>query len=246
MAVVAGRSYPRLGALHTKSASAALAVGTTAGALLKWTPPLDPNEDVGAVVRGPRADLLVVADAHFGCEASELAVGHVLAALGDDPPPADLSPESLTALVFGTGIAVQHGTSLPECPHPDSRTTLALALVTPDAVQWATFGDSYVLTVHEGVAARLDTPRNAYLGHAFGVEEITALMSSGRAERRPGEAVVLASDGLESIEPVLPEMAAFVSHSIDHAYGAGLVVEGILELALQYQTADATTVAVAI
>jgi hypothetical protein len=213
--------------------------------MLKWRPPLDPNEDVGAVVQGPRANLLVVADAHFGCEASELAVSCVLAALGDDPPPANLSADDLASVVYTAGVEVQSGTGLADSPHPNSRTTLALALVTDDSVQWATFGDSHVLVFARGETRRLDTPRAAYLGQAFELDEIRALMSHGRVPHEGG-LVLVATDGLDAVAPILSELAEAAQQSVENGYGAGMIVEDILTAALECEAADATTVAVAI
>ena len=109
-------------------------------------PTVDRNEDVGAIVRGSRADLLIVADGHFGHEASELAVTTCWKRSATIPPPADLVDEELVALFFDAGVAVQRETGRPGCPHPDSRTTLALALVADDVVQWAALGDSCVVS----------------------------------------------------------------------------------------------------
>jgi serine/threonine protein phosphatase PrpC len=245
-AVLNGREHPRLGGVAVRSAAATLAVGMTAGAMSKFIPPTDPNEDAGAVVHGSRADLLVVADAHFGSEASEIAVGHVLAALGDDPPPADLSPADLVALVFGAGVAIQQWAVEPACPNPDSATTLALALVTEHVAQWASFGDSCVIVTAGDEGRRLDTPERAYLGQAFEVEEIEKLLTHGHYERRPGDCVVIGTDGLaDAIEPGWSTMASLVSAYVERSYGGVAIVESLIDLALQRESADAVTVAVA-
>jgi serine/threonine protein phosphatase PrpC len=246
-AVLNGREHPHLGGVAVKSAAATVAVGMTAGALPKFIPPTDPNEDAGAVVHGGRADLLVVADAHFGSEACELAVGHVLAALGEDPPPADVSAADLAALVYGAGIAVQQWAMDPACPNPDSASTLALALVTDDVAQWASFGDSCVVVTYGDEGRRLDTPARAYLGQGFEIEEIDKLLTHGRYERRPGDCVVVGTDGLvDAIEPAWSTMASLVSAYVERSYGAAAIVESLIDLALQRESADAVTVAVAI
>jgi serine/threonine protein phosphatase PrpC len=245
-AVLQGRDHPRLGGVAVKSAAATLAVGMTAGAMPKFIPPTDPNEDAGAVVHGRRADLLVVADAHFGSEAAELALGHVLARLGDDPPPADLPADDLVALAFGAGVAIQRWAADPTCPNPGSATTLALALVTEDAVQWASFGDSCVVVTCGDEGKRLDTPERAYLGQSFELEEVQRLLTHGRHERRAGDCIVVATDGLaDAIEPAWPTMASLVSAYVERSYGAAAIAESLIDLTLQREAADAVTVAVA-
>jgi serine/threonine protein phosphatase PrpC len=245
-AVLQGRDHPHLGGVAVKSAAATLAVGMTAGALPKFIPPTDPNEDAGAVVHGPRADLLVVADAHFGSDAAEIALGHVLAVLGEDPPPANLAADELVALAHGAGAAVQRWAADPACPNPASATTLALALVTDETAQWASFGDSCVVVTHGDDGRRLDTPERAYLGQAFEIDEVQKLLGHGRYERRPGDCVVVATDGLsDAIEPAWPTMAALLSAYVERAYGAAAIAESLIDLALRRESADAVTVAVA-
>jgi serine/threonine protein phosphatase PrpC len=218
----------------------------TAGAAAKRSPPVEPNEDAGAIVGGPRADLLVVADAHFGALASELAVARVLETVGDDPPPADLAPVELAQLVFEAGRAVDHGRSAPGCPTPETATTIAIALVTERRVQWASFGDSCIVVTHGEEGRRLDASRRVYLGQAFELEEIGELMSHGTYERREGDCIVLATDGLtDVIAPEWSTMAVLVSTYVERAYGAGAIVESLVDLALQRGSADAVTVAVA-
>ena len=218
----------------------------TAGAQAKLVPPVDPNEDVAAIVAGSRADLLVVADGHFGVLASELAVASVLASIGGDPPPADLQAGELAAVVFEAGEAVRHGRSAPGCSSPETATTIALALVTDRLVQWAAFGDSCIVATDGEEGRRLDTSQRAYLGQSFGLDEIEALMSHGRYERRPGDCIVVATDGLaDVIEPEWSAMAVLVSAYVERAYGASAIAESIIELALERGAADAVTVAVA-
>ena len=245
-AVLNGRRHPQLGAVAVRSVSPTLGVGMTAGALTKVIPPVEPNEDAGAIVGGPRADLLVVADAHFGALAGEIAVGHVLAAIGDDPPPADLPPAELVGLVFEAGVAVRQATTVPGCPTPESATTLAFALVTETEMQWASFGDSCIVVTCADEGRRLDTSRRAYLGQSFDAGEVEELMSHGRYERRDGDCIIVATDGLaDVISPSWSTMAVLVSAYVERTYGAGAIVESLIDLALQRESADAVTVAVA-
>jgi serine/threonine protein phosphatase PrpC len=244
--VLRGRDHPRLGAKTVARIGPWLAVAMSAGARAKALPAVDPNEDVGAVVRGSRADLLVVADGHFGREASELAVDHVLDAIGDNPPPADLSDNDLVTIFFDAGVAVQREISRHGCTHPDSRTTLALALVADDAVQWAAIGDSCVVLASTAGGARLDVPRNTYLGYRFGVTEVAAALTRGRAAWNSGNCLVLATDGLVDAVAVDDlDVAAVVSRELERAADAARAAETLLHLALAEEADDAVTIAVA-
>lgn len=245
--VLRGRDHPRLGAYAVGRVGTSLAVGISAGATAKPSPALDANEDVGAAVKGARADLLVVADGHFGCEASELAVDHVLAALGEDPPPADLSDEQLVAIFFDAGVAVQRETTRVGVQHPDSRTTLAFALVADDAVQWAAIGDSCVVVAGNDGGARLDVPRSAYLGDRFGFTDVAATLTRGRCARSSIDCLVLATDGfVDCLVPDGVDVAAIVSGELGSARDAGQIAEALVTLALRQRAGDAVTIAVAL
>jgi serine/threonine protein phosphatase PrpC len=207
---------------------------------------VDGNEDVGAIVRGSRAELLIVADGHFGHEASELAVHHVLEALGDDLPPADLVDEELVALFFDAGVAVQHETGRFGCPHPESRTTLALALVTDEVVQWAALGDSCVMIAAGDSGVRLDAPRSAYLGSRFHVADVAAAMTRGRVARTASDALVLATDGLvDALGVADMDLATAVLRELGGLVDAERLADSLVQLALEYEAEDAVTVAVA-
>ena len=244
--VLRGRDHPGLGAKTIARIGPSLAVAMTAGVRPKAPPAVDPNEDMGAVVRGPRADLLVVADGHFGREASELAVDHVLDAIGDDPPPADLTDDELVTVFFDAGVAVQRELGRPGCPHPESRTTLTLALVADDAVQWAAIGDSCVVLASTAGGARLDEPRNTYLGYRFSFTEVAAALTRGRAAWNSGNCLVLATDGLvDALAVGELDVAAVVSRELGSAADAARAAETLLHLAVAEEADDAVTIAVA-
>ena len=244
-AVLNGRDHPRLRGLAAKSVNATTAIGMTAGAFAKPIPPVDPNEDAGAIVSGPRADLLVVADAHFGCRASEIAVAHVLGVLGHDPPPANLSRDQLVNAVFEAGSAVASATT-PGDVQSDSATTLAFALVTETEVQWASLGDSAVIVMQDGEPLRLDVSRPTYLGQWFGHDEIAELVSLGQHTRHEGDCVILATDGfVDAMRDDWAEATALVRSHIESSYGARAIAEGLIGLALHREVEDAVTIAIA-
>jgi serine/threonine protein phosphatase PrpC len=218
----------------------------SAGALPKSPPALDPNEDVGAVVHGARGLMLVVADGHYGREASEVVVGHVLHSLGDDPPAADLSDDELVRLFFDAGVAVQRETTRPDARHPYSCTTLALVLVADGFVEWASFGDSCVLMATSGSGARLDTPRNVYLGQRFTIADISGALGRGRHPVVGDSCVVLATDGLtDSLARAATDPIAALSQEVRTARAARDIAEGLLDQALRLGARDAVSVAVA-
>jgi serine/threonine protein phosphatase PrpC len=246
-AIVRGHDHPALGTSSVTALAASLAIGISAGARAKTSPTAAPNEDAGAVARGSRADLLVVADGHFGTEASELVVDHVLRAIGEDPPPADLTDEDLVALFYAAGIAVQRETTRPGCPHPHSRSTLAIALVASDLVQWAAIGDSCVVVATGDGGTRLDAPRPAYLGHHFTAADVAGALSRGRTPRVSRTCVVLATDGLvQGLEEGGAEVAASVGTDARDAAAATDVAQALLGRALGNGVRDAVTVAVAL
>jgi serine/threonine protein phosphatase PrpC len=240
--VLLGSAHQLHGAIGVSSLGGTLAVATSAGAVAKAAAPLEPNEDAGAVVRGPRADLLVVADAHHGALASQIAVEGIAAAVGDDPPPADLPDHALEAMVYEVGLAIRDNTSLGQTARP-SRTTLAFALVTPDAVQWASFGDSVVFVGDATGVAELASRRSAYLGHGFVRAEMAAFLDRGRRSRSDSEYVMLATDGLWSLgEARLESLVVDVLGRGDDAAGSA---RGIVSAALAAGVDDAVTVAIA-
>lgn len=243
-AVLRGRDHERSRTVAGASVGPSLAVAMSAGSVVGTRQSVDPNEDVAAVVRGPRAELLVVADGHFGHEASELVVDHLLETLGDDPPPADLSDDELVALFYDAGLAVQHETGRPGFPHPDSRTTLAFALASDDAVQWAALGDSCVVLASTGSAVRVDAPRSAYLGSRFGLADVAAALTRGCEPR--SDALVLATDGLvDALGADDEELTAAVRRELRRGARGERLAQRLVDLALERGAADAVTVAVA-
>jgi serine/threonine protein phosphatase PrpC len=244
--VLRGRDHPTLGQHVIVDIERSLALAMSAGAQ-SGDATIGRNEDVGAIVVGPRASLLVVADGHFGCEASELAVEFVLTALSADPPPADISDEELVTVFFDAGVAVQRETAHVAHGRPESRTTLALALVSRDAVQWAALGDSCVLVTSQDDGGRLDVPRSAYLGQRFGISEMAAAMTRGRCRRDDVAGLVLATDGL--VDSLGREMLDILSGMLSEPPQRGLagqVAERLVMAALRRRATDALTVAVAL
>jgi hypothetical protein len=103
-----GKDHPELGAIAVSAVSPSLAIATSAGARPKLSRIVERNEDACAVARGPRAELLAVADAHYGSTAARRAVEVVLDAFAGNVPPANLPSAELERIVFEVGSAIAH------------------------------------------------------------------------------------------------------------------------------------------
>lgn len=204
--VLWGRDHTELGEVAVRAPVPGAAVALSRGALPKVYHYVDPNEDAVALAAGGRATLAVVADGHGGIEASEAAVSHMSQRLADDPPPADLTDETLLALFHEAGEAAM--TAAYDGPQqPDSSTTLAMALVTADRLQWASYGDSAVFAGDLGHVLRLDRPLHRFLGYSISFEEMRDELSWGTYARPGGAWVVLATDGFTDYVGTEPEEA---------------------------------------
>jgi serine/threonine protein phosphatase PrpC len=241
--ILRGRDNRLFGALAVAEIGRSLAVAMTAAVVT--TSATSENEDVGAVVSGPRANLLVIADGHFGSSASEIAVERVLATIGDDPPPADLSDDEVVSIFVEAEIAVQRETTQVGSSHPNSRTTLALALVTEDIVQWAALGDSCVVAAAPSAGSRLDAPRSAYLGSRFSVADVAAVLTRGRFPRRRDDWIVLATDGFTDSVGSEQDAGAVVCSELRNHEEAAALAEELIALAIRHRAEDAVTIAVA-
>jgi serine/threonine protein phosphatase PrpC len=243
-AVLLGRDHPAYGEIAVRSVGEHLAVATTAGVGSTKAPFPDPNEDAAAVVRGARADLLVVADAHHGGLAARIAVERVISALGTDPPPADLADHELEALVYELGHAIGDANATHAVHAPANMTTLAFALVAPGAVQWASFGDSLVVIGARDAIRSVATPRATYLGSGFVRAEISSLLERDVCRRRHDDYVVLATDGVDAAPGADPE--ELIREAVGPQNDAAACAHAILAQTLAGGGADAASVAVAV
>ncbi len=178
----------------------------------------DANEDVAAaLVQGDRL-LLVVADGHTGRESSETAVRSVLhwASRG---LPDTIDDNQLVDLFDAAGRAVLQVTSDPGCPHPDSRTTLIVALLAEGHLHWASMGDSGIFVAGPEGVGRLDRPRNRYVGFPMSRREVAKRVDRGHRPIGPDHVVVLASDGVIDFVPD-PEVAVHEALGADRLAGA--------------------------
>lgn len=241
--VLWGDDHPELGEQRVEALGDDAAAGITAGARPKGYAHVDPNEDVVAVVRGEHGTLLVCADGHNGATASRLAVEEVLRRLGDEPPPADLDDAALVSMWHAAGETIQRVTGERGHPHPESRTTLLVALIGNGRLQWAAMGDSLLALVdRNGVARRLDTPRHHFVGWPMSPTAVAQRLRRGRAELGPDEWVVLVTDGFSDFvpQPALGSIAAMAAG----APHARAVAQRLRDTALSAGAGDNVAVAV--
>ena len=186
---------------------AAIAEGHAAVALSRGGAPKayahkDPNEDGTAFARADGGYLLVVADAHGGHEAAEIAVDLLIERFAPEwtassdplPPWPELARRAAGQAHAAILDRAARGGNL------ESRTTLAFALVRPreDWLAWASVGDSHVFRVDAAETAELPPPGQEPV-HFLGSPSHTLETLEIRIDSQPlgaTRALVLVTDGL--------------------------------------------------
>lgn len=238
-AVLWGKDHVAPGDIIVESPAPGVAVGMTRGLHPKAWRYTDPNEDAVAVVVGRRATLMVVADGHNGWASTEAAMAAVLAAFGDDPPPADLSDEQLSEIFWTAHGAILDVTQPHEAEHPDSRTTLVIALVAGSRLQWGSVGDSSVYAASRASDGRLNRRQNRFLGYAgMPRRGLAMLLDQGVERLADHEWVVLASDGFSDFARPFPTQL-FTTEA-----DAAQLARGMIEAAFDGGAGDNVAVAV--
>lgn len=204
LAALWGPDHEELGEVATASAAHA-AIALTRGRFQKLYSYLDPNEDMAAIVAGPRSTLLVVADGHNGALAARTATEEVLANFGEDPPTEvheDEWPE-----IFGRINDRVLGALQVPSPQPASRTVLLVAIVSRLTVSWASLGDAALVIAAPGEdrGRQLNRELTRFVGYPMSARVLDNLVQRGRNRVGAGEYVVLATDGLsEFLGPQRP------------------------------------------
>lgn len=190
-----GPEHLHHGQTATATIGADVAIGIDRGRHPKAYPHTDPNEDVvAAVVDGDRA-LLVVADGHRGQDAAVVAVEAVLRWAADGLP-AELDRHAAVDLVHEVNRQVMVAVRDVGCANPESRTTLALALVVGPRCWWASMGDSAVFAGTAGAVRRLGKDRSRFIGWPMHHRDVRFALQHGRHDLAADDAVVVCSDGL--------------------------------------------------
>lgn len=192
--VLDGRTLVDLGRRRLEALDRDVAAGSTRGARPKSYAATDPNEDSVRVFRAQGATVLLVADGHNGESSSRIACDVLAETLATDPDGID-SDEGLVELLHIVNEQVIERTALID--QPESRTTLALAVVRGDRVRWASMGDSLVAIADpDGTVRRLGTPRHRFLGWPMDEDDVRAAVDRGHETLAKDGWLVLASDGL--------------------------------------------------
>ena len=207
---------------------AAIAEGHAAVALSRGGTPKvyahkDPNEDGAAFDRGDGGYLLVVADAHGGHEAAEIAIDLVIerfapewtASSGPLLPWPELARRAAGQAHAAILDRAARGGNL------ESRTTLAFALVRPreDLLAWASVGDSHVFRVDAAEAIELSPPGPEpvrFLGSPSRTLETLEIRIDSQALGAT-RALVLATDGLSEQGIGVDSPHGAVSAAVAHA-----------------------------
>jgi serine/threonine protein phosphatase PrpC len=232
--VLWGRDHGSYGKIAVTRPGPGVALALTRGLHPKPYRWVDPNEDVVAAVNGPRATLLVIADAHNGATASEVAVNTVLDHIGDDPPE-DLDDADLVSLFARAGSDILAETrARADVRRLESRTTLSLVLVAGRRLRWAALGDSPVLVVDGDRGRELTTASPYFVGWPMGPAQVDCILQRGRLRLTDDAWVVVASDGLANftltgstagaaarVLAQATDAADGARSLIDHAFAAG-------------------------
>lgn len=212
-ATLHGRDHPDLGDVAVAPLGPLAALALTRGEHPKAYDHVDPNEDAAAIVLGPRAALLVVADGHNGADAAEVAVATVLRAVGSDPRPADLTDVELVDLMDQVNARVRGHAEQLRHPRSRSRTTLLVAWVADEGdrrrIEYAGIGDSALMVVVDGVGRELTRARNRFVGYEMSRYEVAGVLDRGTVTVPAASWVAAVTDGFTNF--VGPAAAADVT-----------------------------------
>jgi ADP-ribosylglycohydrolase/serine/threonine protein phosphatase PrpC len=189
-----GEDFPDHGLRELDGIDDETAAGITAGAHPKAYAHTDVNEDAVRVLRSEGATVLLVCDGHRGESSARIAAG-LLAEVLEWDPHALHDDDALLDVLLTINEQVRGATA--GLGQPESRTTLALAVVEGGRVRWVHLGDSLLAIVEpDGEVRRLGKPRHRFLGWPMDREGVDAAVERGIEHVAPGGWVVLASDGL--------------------------------------------------
>lgn len=185
-----GDEHERLGDIATVSLEPCAALALSRGRFPKAYDHVDPNEDAVMVAGGPSGWILAVADGHNGFDAARAALGTVALEAGALLEAGVGDPVAAVTALFELArqAVVLELDGLPP-PRQASRTALSIALAAQDQLCAASLGDTIVVHVRGRRPAEVGVP-GPFLGPA------TPLPEPRSVELRPGDRVLVASDGL--------------------------------------------------
>lgn len=247
-AVLRGRQHTLLGGIAAIAEGGAAVVLSRGGARKNYYC-TDPNEDATGFAEGAGGTVLLVADGHYGHQAAEVAVERLLEAYaprwteaecrGLRESWAEVAVEALAAANAAILDCVVRGGP------PDSRTTLALAVVRPadDLLAYACVADSHLFRVAGGEVvdlARQGGPRGFFLGSpADSAESLRENCTLGSESLAGTRGLVLVTDGfserrigVEAPEATVTEVAAAAERA-EAPLRALELARGVVERALE-------------
>lgn len=223
-----------LGTVEVAPLDAATAVALSRGKLPKPYAHLDPNEDAVLAAGSQGATLLAVADGHSGFDAARAAIAGVSDRLAVLDVSVVTEPEAVVgALLVAARERVRRALADAAAPRHESRTTLALALVTPGWVHAATWGDSMVMRVRRR-RARAVGSASEFLGPTAQPPRVVS------QRLREGEFVVVCSDGVLDYVEDWPKR---VPQVLTSSAGAEQAAHGLVEAAWAGGAGDHVAVA---
>ncbi|OHV39953.1 MULTISPECIES: protein phosphatase 2C domain-containing protein [Pseudofrankia] len=207
--VIAGISACVDGIDGPRGDPAALGAALSAGWMPKAVPSVEPNEDGVLLAAGPGGLLLAVADGHGGSAASTAALRGLAAAAADllaTPAEGAAGRGGGARLVRALTAAAVDGVA--DVAEP-ARTALGLVLAVDESIFSIGYGDTLTALVRRGRPRVISTP-SEFLGPGTrGSEDEDR--SVQRRHRRPGDAVLIVSDGVpDYLGRAFPEVVGAV------------------------------------
>lgn len=193
------REFGRRGAVYAESIGEDLALGVAPGDAPLRAKTTGNEDSLGVVLHDGGARWAVVADAHFGCIASELAVSAVARF-------AEKNPEPDGELVKRALPAADRELFQKKPEEDRSETTVLVLALRNRELHWAGVGDSLLLRLRAGKLQRVNTPDGIFLGSASahwalrpraGLR-VDDLLDTGTLPVEPGDLFLLTTDGIDS------------------------------------------------
>ncbi|WP_131804191.1 protein phosphatase 2C domain-containing protein [Pseudofrankia sp. BMG5.36] len=191
--VIAGMSACVDGTDNRRGDPAALGAALSAGWLPKAVPSVEPNEDGVMLAAGPGGLLLAVADGHGGSAAATAALRALAVAAANllAAPVEGAGCRGGARLVRALAAAAVDGVS--DVAEP-ARTALGLVLAVDESIFSIGYGDTLTALVRRGRPRVISTP-SEFLGPGTRGSQDEG-RSVERRRRRPGDVVLIVSDGV--------------------------------------------------
>ena len=187
-----GTDHEALGEIAVEEVGPRLAAALSRGRFPKGYPHLDLNEDGALAARSGGAAVLAVADGHNGFDAARAALEEVRQQVPALLASVPASPEAALrrCLAAATEAVTQAGSGLEE-KRAGTGTALTVAVVGPARLTVGGFGDCVALVLR-GARAKQVGGAAPFIGPGMH----PGLGATARADLRPGDRVLVATDGV--------------------------------------------------